>query len=674
MKRLVITVVLLLVFGPVLETQALARGRGGANGKGAHSSGGFSGRGSSTRGKTSNRGGSRGPTMSKSKKPSGARPSSRPNSRPSTKPSSRPNTRPSTKPKNRPTNPSSNRPSSRPSNRPNTGGRPGGNVNFPTRPSQRPTTRPSNRPSIVYPGGGSRPSPGGGNRPNRPDNRPPRPGGGGTRPNRPDSGGNRPNRPDNRPPRPGGGGTRPNRPDSGGNRPNRPDNRPPRPGGGGTRPNRPDSGGNRPNRPDNRPPRPGGGGYRPGNRPDYRPGYRPGGNNNFININANNWGNRPWWHQPKHDNWHHGHWHGHNHSHWNNHYNYVNWGGVSPVVWGLSAWGMGNLIYNTGYRTYANPYYTEPVNVGGGTVIDYSQPITVYSNPTTVVEGGTSKADPTGAAPLPEVDSAAYQEREEQSISDFDQARTAFYDGNNAQALDAVEKAIGATPGDAALHEFRALVLFAEGRYHEAAAAVHSVLSVGPGWDWTTLSGLYKDTDDYSKQLQDLEAYVQKHPDAADAHFLLAYQYLTCGHTEAAADELKRVVKLQPTDQLAGELLELITPADDTAESQAELVDSSSGKQIAKQAIVGSWTSDRGEDGNIQLKLQQDGEFTWKYSHGKDENEFGGTYTLAGDVLVLASANGTQMVGNVETPSKREMKFRILGSPPTDPGLTFDKG
>ena len=40
------------------------------------------------------------------------------------------------------------------------------------------------------------------------------------------------------------------------------------------------------------------------------------------------------------------------------------------------------------------------------------------------------------------------------------------------------------------LHEFRGLTLFALGRYKEAAAADYAVLSAGPGWDWTTLSGL----------------------------------------------------------------------------------------------------------------------------------------------------------------------------------------
>ena len=105
------------------------------------------------------------------------------------------------------------------------------------------------------------------------------------------------------------------------------------------------------------------------------------------------------------------------------------------------------------------------------------------------------------------------------------------------------------------LHEFRGLVLFALKRYQEAAATDYAVLAVGPGWDWTTLSSFYPDVNVYSAQLRDLEQYAKTHPDAADARFLLAYQYLTCGHADAAAKELKQVVRLKPNDQVSAQLL-----------------------------------------------------------------------------------------------------------------------
>ncbi|MBI3838334.1 MAG: hypothetical protein HY288_10440 [Planctomycetia bacterium] len=98
-------------------------------------------------------------------------------------------------------------------------------------------------------------------------------------------------------------------------------------------------------------------------------------------------------------------------------------------------------------------------------------------------------------------------------------------------------------PNDPSLHEFRGLVRFATKQYKAAASAVYAVLSAGPGWDWTTLINLYPKVEVYSEQLRALEAYHNANPNAAEARFLLAYQYLTCGETDAASAELKAVAR-----------------------------------------------------------------------------------------------------------------------------------
>src|SRR4051794_27639999 len=108
----------------------------------------------------------------------------------------------------------------------------------------------------------------------------------------------------------------------------------------------------------------------------------------------------------------------------------------------------------------------------------------------------------------------------------LDEARLAFKDGKYADAQAKVEQAIAKLPSDAALHEFRALTLFAQGKYKDAAAALYAVLAAGPGWNWETMRGLYGDPADYTKQLRALEQYVKDHPDAAEGHFLSAYHDL----------------------------------------------------------------------------------------------------------------------------------------------------
>jgi hypothetical protein len=76
-------------------------------------------------------------------------------------------------------------------------------------------------------------------------------------------------------------------------------------------------------------------------------------------------------------------------------------------------------------------------------------------------------------------------------------------------------------------------VLFAQGKYREAAGTIHAVLADGPGWDWATMSGLYPSVQVYTTHLRALEDFARTNPDSADARFLLGYHYLTEGYHDA---------------------------------------------------------------------------------------------------------------------------------------------
>ena len=86
------------------------------------------------------------------------------------------------------------------------------------------------------------------------------------------------------------------------------------------------------------------------------------------------------------------------------------------------------------------------------------------------------------------------------AVAQLDAARAAVADGDYAKALAQCDKAIAQQPNDVVLHEFRGLALFALHRYKEAAGTIYAVLSIGPGWDWTTLSGFYPDVNIYTQQ------------------------------------------------------------------------------------------------------------------------------------------------------------------------------
>jgi tetratricopeptide (TPR) repeat protein len=322
------------------------------------------------------------------------------------------------------------------------------------------------------------------------------------------------------------------------------------------------------------------------------------------------------------------------------------------VAWGLTGWAAGSLYYDTGYYDYANPYY-DASTAAEYPAINYSQPI-----------------DTTTA--LPESDSSAATA----AVSDSDQARNAFYSGDYARALSSLDAALGKTPSDAVLHEFRALCLFAMHRYKEAAGTLYAVLSVGPGWDWTTMSGLYPNVDVYTEQLRALEDDIRRNPDSPDARFVLAYHYMTAGHQDAAGHQLKEVIRLAPKDQLSRQLLTMVSPSESSPPETTATVPSTTEpepKRTAPGDIVGNWNASAKGGGTVELSLSKDNRFTWKLTRPNKSQAFDGKYELAGTTLVLEYSNGGSMVGRVNAEGTDKFSFKMVGGPPNDPGLTFSK-
>ena len=147
------------------------------------------------------------------------------------------------------------------------------------------------------------------------------------------------------------------------------------------------------------------------------------------------------------------------------------------------------------------------------------------------------------------------------AMDSFAAARDDFKAGDYARAQAEVETAIRSVPADPMMHEFRALTLFAQGKYQDAAATLYAVLARGPGWDWDTMQSLYPDADTYTRQLRALEAFVRDHPNDSAARFVLAYHYLVTGQTDAAVQQLRAVVQLTPDNTLAADMIKALTTA-----------------------------------------------------------------------------------------------------------------
>ena len=393
--------------------------------------------------------------------------------------------------------------------------------------------------------------------------------------------------------------------------------------------------------------------------------YRPGGVARPYSFSHNAFSNRPAYH----GGWYRGDWHGHWAGPWG--YRPWGWGWYGGWGWGPSVgfgWGFGlgatsvsigmASPWNWGYFGYNNPYWAAPV----GTVnyVNYSQPVVMAAPAPSLAASGTASA-----APAPSVPQSPAQS---QGLAIFANAQALFRQGQYQAALNETDRAAALLPNDSLVHEFRALCLFALRDYQQAAAAVHAVVSAGPGWNWSTVSNLYGNPAAYTDQLRTLEAYCNQHPSDAAPRFLLAYHYLLAEHNQEAAAVLDDVVRLQPNDQLASQLLKgLATPAD------AGPLPAAPSRPAERAKLLGHWRASRADGSSFDLDLTDDNKFRWHFKQQDREQQFAGNFTLANNFLILSASDQNALVGQVSLETDNKLKFRLAGGNPAEPGLTFTR-
>jgi tetratricopeptide (TPR) repeat protein len=390
-------------------------------------------------------------------------------------------------------------------------------------------------------------------------------------------------------------------------------------------------------------------GERQGQRQDAR-GERQQGRQDYRGQAREDWQN---W-AGEHGDWYHGAWAGG----W---YPGAGWGYMwsnYPVAaaLGVTRWGINRLSYAFGMGGYSNPYCDE----GGGGGYDYSEPVGAYQ-PAAEAQPATT-ADATATPPGASAE----------GMSLFDQSRAAFTAGDYKQALELCNQTLKTMPNDAVVHEFRSLVLFALQNYRESAAAAYAVMSAGPGWDWTTLSSLYGNVADYTTQLRALESFVKKNPKSSDGHFLLAYHYLTMGHTDPAQAELRQVDKLTPNDRLVKQLLGLSSPPDQDVPKPTPKPPLEGDQLVKAEQLVGVWTAPGSGGSKFQMTLGKDSSFAWKFTSGKKSDEINGVYAVEQNNLALEVDDGSVMLAEIAL-TGNQLKFKVIGGEPNDPGLTFMK-
>jgi tetratricopeptide (TPR) repeat protein len=404
----------------------------------------------------------------------------------------------------------------------------------------------------------------------------------------------------------------------------------------------------------------------------WNPGYVSNGNWNY---------NRPY--NGYHNNWVNGYWPGHygGYGYGGRGYGY-GYGGLGYGGWGyglgflsglgvggFGGWGLNPYSYGWGYSSYANPFYGGGYGGGLGVV---NQPLAVGSVVPTVYDYA-QPLDTTAAAPPDTVVDPA--------LSTLDQARDAFKAGDYPRALDLIDQTIKSLPNDADAHEFRGVILFALGKYKDAAATLYAVLSAGPGWDWTTLISLYPNVETYEGQLRALEEYRNQNPSDPSPRFVLGYLYSSQGSMEAATREYAELAKLLPNDQLVKRLARISsTPADTNPPAETPPANPTPDPAAVAAAnkppehdISGVFRAAPNANTQIALTRNPDGTFVWDVSTNGQSKPIKGKSTYQGDVLALAQETGPPLAGKVTWDGPDKFNFRLVGNGPEDPGLNFTR-
>ncbi len=390
------------------------------------------------------------------------------------------------------------------------------------------------------------------------------------------------------------------------------------------------------------------------NRQDFRQDMQSN-RQDFMNNRREDWQNHLNDRYGYHNGWHNGWCDG---GHWNNWWGHM-WS-EHPVwsAFAITNWSLNTASWLFGLGSYSNPYYSD----GGGGGYDYSQPL-IMEQPATAAAAPAT--DTTAEALPPGVT--------QQGLTVFDEARTLFHDKQYKEALAKCMEALKQMPQDATLHEFKALCHFVLGDYKNAATTLYAVLSVGPGWDWTTMANLFESVDEYTTYLRKLEAYCSKNKESADAYFVLAYHYLTMDKKDLALRMYKIVAKLAPNDTVTKQLLQGLgyePPANGEAPPAPKEPDNT--PAIPEEKLLGQWKAPGPNNTSFSLKLTKEGEFTWGYTKNNKTESVKGAYGQQGGNLVMESDGGNTMVADIKLIDDSTLEFQMTGMPDS-PKLKFKK-
>jgi hypothetical protein len=158
--------------------------------------------------------------------------------------------------------------------------------------------------------------------------------------------------------------------------------------------------------------------------------------------------------------------------------------------------------------------------------------------------------------------------------------------------------------------------------------------------------------------------------------------YLTQGHTDAALDQLKKVVTLQPKDTISASLIKRLEGNNPPAGAGASVRPSNPpaparltapATPVKEGRFEGTWTARPNEETTITLAFPDQGKFTWKVAQKGQNRQLQGRMTSGNGLLTLVQDQGPPMVGNVTWIDESHFVFKLPAVGPDDPGLSFSK-
>ena len=132
-----------------------------------------------------------------------------------------------------------------------------------------------------------------------------------------------------------------------------------------------------------------------------------------------------------------------------------------------------------------------------------------------------------------------------------------FAEGNYAASINAFTNALGLDRYNGPLYFGRAQAYFASGMVYEANADLMTGLRLVPDWPDVKMSlfELYDNPQDLDAQLSRLEGWVEANPGSPEGHFVLGYMYYFTQWYDAADDELRYALAIDPGNGPAERLL-----------------------------------------------------------------------------------------------------------------------